>query len=38
VDTTGTAKDHAVLDLAERIRAGRLTRPPELVELPAWPG
>jgi UV DNA damage endonuclease len=31
------AKDHAVLDLAERIRRGRLTRPAVLREIPAWP-
>ena len=31
------AKDHAVLDLAERIRCGRLGRPEGLIALPAWP-
>jgi hypothetical protein len=31
------AKDHAVLDLAERIRRGRLSRPDVLIDLPAWP-
>jgi UV DNA damage endonuclease len=33
------AKDHAVLDLAQRIRSGELARPPQLDigDLPAWP-
>jgi len=31
------AKEHAVLDLAERIRTGSLPRPPALEHMPAWP-
>lgn len=31
------AKDHAVLELAMRIRSGGLMRPPDLVHLPSWP-
>lgn len=30
-------KDHAVIDLGERIRAGDLPQPAELVDLPRWP-